>query len=253
MENSDIDERSQNYYESIRLLHDKKDIIANLPSPDFTNFFKLIEGVKEKLNEEKAVSLSLLEVATDEEEISFLNSIIESCDFKLKVCNELLEKANEIVEEEEKADSSKKTIIFATSKDGIFFERDLKDIPLEAYDEALKSLSSIADGNDQQNAVRGKKLVNNAKLNGIREAKGWQVRIPYFPLSGCAYVFMIKRKKDDDSERDRREIISRAQNVRALFEHTRTKMTDPIERQKIIEENALIYDRIVETLKAKRR
>lgn len=49
MVDEELEKLRDSYYSSIVLLQDEKDILEALPSPEFQNFFPLMEGVISKL------------------------------------------------------------------------------------------------------------------------------------------------------------------------------------------------------------
>lgn len=256
----DIEKLRQKYYDAINLLQDEQDIINALPTTDFRNFFPLIAGLITKIETELQKLQDELSASQDEKKefIEYINEEIEITNKKISICQKLLEKAKKdetIIDEFEKQPI--KNIVFATTASGnICFEKDLKAIPEECYQEISEMLNKFsAEVIEEKNPKKEKNISrNNNKLNGIHELKGFQIRIYYKIISSdVVYVFMICEKKNTNSDSFRQDIITRASSQNHQYEFLKKQMENPHINGTIINEHHQILTNIYDYLKKKKR
>lgn len=253
----DIEKLRQNYYEAINLLQDEQAIINALPTPDFRNFFPLIAGLITKLESELQKLQDELTLSKGEMH-EYINEEIELANKKIIICQNLLEQAKKdetIIDEFEKQPI--KNIIFATTASGnICFEKDLKAIPEECYQEISEMLNKFStEVIEEKNPKKEKNISrNNNKLNGIHELKGFQIRIYYKIISSdVVYVFMVCEKKNTNSDSFRQDIITRASSQNHQYEFLKKQMENPHIKGTIINEHHKILTNIYDYLNKKKR
>lgn len=133
-------------------------------------------------------------------------------------------------------------------------ERDLKDLPQEYYECVFDSLEQLRGGYEENNAENGKALKSNRKLSGLHEIKPFKVRVVYRNLSpDVVYVLMAKMKKSNNSKKDREDLINRKDQTDGEFENLSKMIEDEEVLQELIDDNAVIYDRITKVIKEKGR
>lgn len=241
------------YYSAIINMQSEEEIIKILPSADYVNFFPIIQGLKKKLKESREKLLSNLMESDSSDMVEYIRDEIRLIDKKIEICEDLLNKANEIVEEELPNNKPKK-IIFAKNVSGVYFENDLKSIPKEKYSDIINCLSRLESGEEETNTEKSKQLTSNSKLAGIHEIKAFQIRLFYRKLSyDCCYVIMVKTKKDNNSRLDYEGPINRNNNTRNEFREIKIKIKDVNFREKLISENQNILQNIYEKLKNEKR
>ena len=250
-----IEELRNQYYEAIKLLYCNNETVhiieEKLPKPDFINFFPIMEGLISKLKEEQ-LSIKELIQETDEDEKDFLQTELDSCNYKLRICLAILQKAQEAVtiESDEK---SKKNLIFAISEAGnVLIKRDISTIPEEYYQSIIDCLKMIEDGQNENNPEFSKKLNDN--LSRFHEVKLFKIRIYYRVLSSdCAYVFMVKTKKSNNDLFDRTAISDRFRNLERRFNVLIKAIQDDNYKKRLIAEHEEIKKEIMELLHSKKR
>ena len=243
-----IEELRKQYYDAIKLLQDKKDILSALPKPDYKNFFpimsELINTLKDEENELKEILLS----EKDEDMSEYIKEILKSCMFKIEICKNLTREALETEEiEKEFEKPTPKNIIFAKRTSGKpYLKKDLKYIPEEYYESVLNSLIKIEEGYQEENKEKAKSFTSiNKKLAGSHEIKPFKIRVIYKILDkDTAYVFLVRYKKDDNESLDRKEIIDRLDNTEIEFEKLKEDIKDKRKKEILIEEHKKIKEEI---------
>lgn len=257
MLNDILDNLRNNYFNAILELNDESDIINSLPDPEYENFFPIINGLIEKLNEKIKILEEEKNSLNDDKELLMLaQEEIDSLNFKKNLCLNLLEKANKTLLIENDIDTNqKKNLIFAqTSFGNICFERDLKDIPEEYFGTVFEMLQNLESGITEENNEKAKVFTNSAKLSSLHEIKEFKVRIIYKRISGDAlYIMLVKMKKSDNDKLNREEIINRNKNVTKDCKMVEKILADPVRSKELIELNEEIKKRIYDNLSASRR
>lgn len=246
MVDEELEKLRDSYYSSIVLLQDEKDILEALPSPEFQNFFPLMEGVISKLVAECREFSSLGEDADVLEEVDSLKR-------KIALCQKRVESVTKQLKDEsmESQDSqSKRHLIFAKTAFGsTFLQRDLKDIPREYYDKVQAALETLEYGDFGSNPEKVRQFTNNKKLFGLYEIKEFKIRLIYRVLSGdMVYVMQTRMKKDDNSMVDKRDLISRSKNTNDEFYELKRRVQNPTDRELLIMENEAIKGDILKML-----
>lgn len=251
MVDEELEKLRDSYYSSIVLLQDEKDILEALPSPEFQNFFPLMEGVISKLVAECREFESLGNDADVLEEVDSLKTKIELCKKRVESVTKQLK--DESIESQ--AAQSKRHLIFAKTTFGsTFLQRDLKDIPREYYDKVQATLETLEYGDLGSNTEKVRQLSNNKKLFGLYEIKEFKIRLIYRVLSGdMVYVMQTRMKKDNNSMIDQKELISRNKNTNDEFNELKTRVQNPDDRELLIMEHEAIKGDILKELSTSKK
>lgn len=256
MDNTNIKQFHQQYFEAIKQLQDKQDIINNMPKPEYESFFEIMPELIEFIIKEIEETTQLLARETDEELIEWFKEDIEIWNFKLTICKQSLKEAKEMKETEKLATiTPQKNFIFATTSSGnIYLEKDLKDIPEEYYDSIGESLEKLKNGYEENNEEKAKALKSNRKLAGLHEIKLFKVRVVYQNLSpDTVFIIMAKMKKSDNDKKDREEMIVRKNQTDIEFKRLKKEILDPLQKQTLIDEHHQIYDKLFKQIRENRR
>ena len=256
MDNKKREQLHNQYFEAIKQLQDKQDIIDNMPKPEYDSFFEIMLGLIEFIEKEIVETNQLLATEKDEELIYYFKDDLEIWKFKLNICKELLKEAKEAKKTEELASvTPQKNLIFAkTSSENIYLEKDLKDIPEEYYDSVSESLEQLKNGYIENNEEKGKSLKSNKKLLGLHEIKPFKVRVAYRNLSpDTVFIIIAKMKKSDNDKKDREEMIVRKSRTDIEFQRLKQEILDPEKKQALIEEHQQIYNKLFKQIKENRR
>lgn len=257
MEQKDLTELRNNYFQAIRLLNNEEDILSNLPDPYSNSFEQLMYGLIKMLNEELEEVNKMIE--SDYDDLDILIEDKKVLEFKINACNKLLESRKEEEKDEEDFanNESEKNLIFATrgNENQPYILKDIKNISSEYYEKIASTLDQIVYNYDEDNSEKSKTIrSSNKKLAGLQEKKGWKIRTFYQILDkDCAFVIMTRVKKSDNDKAEREEPIIRKQHTDSLFKQLKKDLKDPKLKQKIIEENKEMYEEIMTVLKKEKR
>ena len=257
MEN--IEQLRKKYYEAIILLQDEQDILDSLPQPDYGNFFEIITGLIERIdNELQSLELEYQNIeSTDIDIKEYIKEEIKILTFKKNICINLLNKGKEeetLSEESEKRIT--KNIIFATTNSGnVFLENDIKNLPEEYYESIIQMLQDLQNGIEENNTEKAKAMRTvNKKMAGIHSVKDFKVRLYYKRLAkDTLYVIMVRMKKSDNDALDRKEVINRATKINNQYEGLKKQIKDPIKKQELIVKNEQIITELYDYLNQKKR
>jgi len=147
---------------------------------------------------------------------------------------------------ENKVEEIKNRLVFLTTTYGnICALSDIKDIPESNYEDILKLLNSIIDG-----TFKNAKTFNLFGTNRIvSEVKGFKQRICFDKLESDIYIInSIFIKKSDNGLSYRNSLVIRDNLYRNMENEIKDKLKGP-DREKFLEENALITDEIINILK----
>lgn len=259
IKDEEINNLRKNYYEAISDLEDDYDIINSLPTPEFGNFFELMDGIIEKLNDDVNFYQQMLEeLEKDSLEYEQTIEYLKTTKKKIKLCfdrkNNVMNRLNSI--DGKLKNGTNRNIIFAKTRHGRNkFASGLKFVPAEYYlgiEESLEMLEEVDDLFANKSKI--KRFLNNNKLNGIYEVKIFKVRI-YFKLidNDNVYVFFVRLKKDDNSTKDREGVIKRATGCNDDYLEVLDSFQNEVTKQQIIDENLQIRKEIYQILQQSSR
>ena len=250
-----IEELRKQYYEAIRLLQDEEDIRSALPRPEYENFFALISGIMDMLDNELEETMAMEPTALEMKE--YIEEELRIIRLKLDICNELLHSAKEDKKIDEDASKTpQKNIIFATTNSGnICIENDLKNISEEYLGAIVELLTKLQSGTIDNNEQKARSFTSiNKKLAGIQEIKDFKVRLFYKNLSSdTVYVLMVRMKKSDNDRLDREEIKDRASQRNKQYESLKKLIKDPDKKEELVNEHNKILLNILSGIEHKKR
>ncbi len=257
-EHNTIETLRKQYYDAIKLLQDKDDIIEALPKPIYKSFFPIMSELIKQLKEDEE---ELRKMLSDEKQTSemreYIKKDLEICMLKKEICIELYKQALEEETIEKTAEKkATKNIIFAKSESGnIYLQKDIKGIKEEYYDAILDLIEKIATGYREQNSEKAKAFTTvNSKLSGIHELKAFKIRVAYKILDqDTVYLLIARTKKDDNESLDREEVIKRANNTEKEYKRLKKEIKNKDKKKKLVEEHKQIKEQIEEFLKKNRR
>ncbi len=246
-----------NYYQAILLLTDEDDILHSLPYPIFEEFYPVMNGLIEILNNEKQELTEEILTETDSDMLLLYKNELKILEFKIQVCKKRLEMAREVDKEEEQgfSNTDKVKLVFAkTTSNRVYFIEDLKHIDRSEYGDVLGALSRLEDGNSLGNSEQGKHLSESKLLRGIKEAKQFQIRILYKKLApGIIYVMQVLQKKTDMDNGIRNDMATRNNNTSVEYKFLLDRVHDEQFLQNLIEENEIILSEINSILNSSKK
>ena len=250
-----VEELRGQYYEAIRLLQNEEDIRNALPRPEYENFFPLINGIIDMLNNELEETIAM--EPTDLEMKEYIEEELRIIKLKLDICNNLLHIAKEDKKIGEDASKTpQKNIIFATTNSGnICIENDLKNISEEYLGVIGELLTKLQNGTIDNNVQKARSFTTiDKKLNGIQELKDFKVRLFYKNLSpDTVYVLMVRMKKSDNDRLDREEIKDRASQRNKQYESLKKLIKDSDKKEELVNEHNKILLNILSSIEHKKR
>ena len=248
----------QQYYDAIKLLQDRNDIIDALPKPIYKSFFSIMPGLIEKLKEEEQ-ELKELIVGEEKNSSDYINIMedLKLCMFKIEICNELYKNATDEVEiEKEGEEAIHKNIIFSkTNSENIYLQKDLKSIPEEYFSAILDCIEKLENGYKEENTEKAKAFTtSNSKLVGIHEIKPFKIRVAYKILDkDTIYILIARLKKDNNESLDRDEIIKRANNTEKEYNKIKQEIKNESKKNRLLQEHRKIKEEIEEYLYSHKR
>lgn len=237
-----IESLEEQYFKVIEGLTEFDDIKKALPEDDYVNFFSLMEGIIERIDNSVKELEKEIAIEQDKEMLLEYKLEIELFGLKKELCLQKLKKANNDVEIEKRSlVNPKKHIIFAKrSGDGTYLEKDLRNMSPEYYDRVRETLADLENG-----TAKIKALTGNKKLVNILEVTPFKVRVMFKNLSeDTIYVIMARVKKSDNSVLDRQEPIKRVQNTDSEYQKLKEDINNPEKREKLLKEHGQIRDDI---------
>lgn len=257
-EKNEFESLRESYYQAIKNLQSKEDILSALPNEEYNSFFPIMTGLIKMLDQEEIeIREMLLKESSNSELYQYIKEDLEICLFKKEICEKLYEDVKEQEQIEKKAEEIEhKNLFFATTDaENIYFEKDLKDIPEEYYDVILTCLKRIEFGYKEQNNEKAKPLNTvNAKLAGMHEIKEYQTRIIYKTLApDIAYIMLVRIKKDNNESLDRETIIERKKQTEKQFKKLKNDIKNDDIKKELIENQRKIKEKIIEILMNNRR
>ena len=243
----DLENLREAYYKSIINLYDEQDILDNLPTTDFKNFYSLIDGIIEKINND----IDVIKNDLDDEELKEEYIHLKKC---IELCTKRKNEALKIEENENDEIKGHKQIVLAENSMGTFLEKDLKYIEEEYYGDIFDCLNFINNPDSVNKKPEISHLTNNNRLKKVYELKLFKIRLFTKHLSNnMVYVFMARMKKDMNSNIDVREPAERIAYLNNEFEFIEKNMENEEFRRELQERNEKHLERITSFLKENAR
>lgn len=181
----------------------EESIYGALPSQRDYGYEKIILRVilefKKEINDINEIIVADLENISKQDLEEFLSEVKE-----FEKCIQLLKN---VLKEEKQADADDdvdNTLIFIPTTSGNpRLIDDIKDIPIDFYDEFLELYESIIDGTFK----KSKRFDKNNKLKGLREVKGDHLRITYVKLGKNTYGILTAFMKKTNSDHGYRNML----------------------------------------------
>lgn len=166
-------------YERLKSDFTEDELMEILPSPTDYRYIDIIRRLQAESVKNIIVYRDIFQETIDKEELLIIKESIES-------------------EKEEKIEQKKnKIVLVPTTTGNIRVLEELKAVPIEFREPFKKLIDSIIDGTFKNK----KNFINNRKLAGFTEVKGFQVRVVYVRIDldtfGLITAFI---KKTDNSK-----------------------------------------------------
>ena len=253
MRDTSINSLREHYYLAISKCTDLEEVKRQLPTGDFINFNDLIDGIISCLESDLEEWNSLGNDLSSEElqEVELLRT-------KISLCEERKKSVNAEVDDEKRVERSyNRNIIFAETKMGnCYLFEDVKDIDPSFYGEIIDLLYKLLDGNIIDNKEKNRQLGNDKNVKGVREVKGFKVRLYYQFLgkgTDILYVIGAKVKKDNFSRKDREFVGDRKNKTDLQFNNLRNSATNKELIEEIVSKNEVLLDSILSYLDEHKR
>jgi hypothetical protein len=232
------------YINALKQCDDDDFLTELLPSIYDTNYESIIGSIVLYFYREISIANSMLQGETDIECIEYLKSLIERSKTIIRIIKEYTEE--ETIEDETVEEEQFNRLIFLRkpTNNSLFIDDDIDDISIE--DDVLPILEDIIKGKN----TREKRFHNENSLKGISAIRRRDSRIIFVRLENNVILILgilVKRFQNTQSYRDMLE--SRAKTFRAQKDELKENITN----LDFIEEHDLIKDRIIATLKARKK
>lgn len=200
-------------YERLKSDFTEDELMEILPSPTDYRYIDIIRRLQAESVKNIIVYKDIFQETIDKEELLIIKESIELEKNKKLSLTKILES-----EKEEKIEQKKnKIVLVPTTTGNIRVLEELKAVPIEFREPFKKLIDSIIDGTFKNK----KNFINNRKLAGFTEVKGFQVRVVYVRIDldtfGLITAFI---KKTDNSKlyRDSLELkFSDYKEIKEMF------------------------------------
>lgn len=235
------DEEAEYYFEEFMNLEENinERYLDTLPSIKHERYYEIIEIILLKLNELlKEWNDYFHDSTLKKEELLEIKKEI----LLIKKRKELLIKAYNRTIKESKEDEIENQLLFLETDSGnIQAIEEIKSIDSSFYERIVELLKSIKDGTFKN----VKRLVENDKVKGIPEVKGYQVRVVFERISSNQYVIIsIFTKKSDSDRAYRQNLEQKIGRYKKKKSEIKKQCTDP----KYIEDNLMQETNLFEKL-----
>lgn len=235
-----IEELRNVYYDVIRDLINPLDVANSLPDIEFDTFIDLTNGISSMLQNDLNQLISLFKSETNVDMQNMINEEINLIMTKQKILQQkrMEYETNQKLEQQSLNDIPKRIIFAKTLNGDTYFSRDLKNIPSEYYEDILDLLDKLSLGIKEANIEKERPIINNRELKGLYEKKGFKTRLIFRNLTeDICYVMQVRIKKDDNSLKDRRELLQRKENTEAEYKQIKELIKNPDVKQQLLMEN----------------
>lgn len=231
---------------------DEEELVRQLPNSRFHGYVELLLYLIKYSEEEINVILEELACATEEEDIDYLKRDLEFSRRRIMLFSKKLEEEKGLIEEQTASDKgiNERKLIYLKSKAGnCVVESDIEDIPINELSNMYAAFMFLRNGDFTSDPTKYKSLTNNRNLKGVREVKNAQARIYFYHIEkDITLVFLALEKKGDDPKREKERILKRAQAMYDYLPIVFEKLKNPIQREQLLEEGAIITSSIEKRL-----
>lgn len=180
-------------YRSLSSDFSENDLIMILPSKKHPKYQEILLRMAYDSFKEIREATNLKQITSSEDEKEIINEAINYEKRKMDFIKKILSSKEATVEEEIKNN----IVLVPTTSNKIRIIEELEHIPVEYYDRFLELVNSIIDGTFKN----VKTFKNNAKLMGISEVKGFQVRILFTRIGYNTYALISAFVKKTDIDK----------------------------------------------------
>lgn len=230
------------YLERIKECAGLEDISLVLPDKNSENFYHIVYTILLNLYEEVMGIKKLLfqeRNNSDRETKQYFMNEVEQLMFKIQYIKGLIKVEDKQIETTK---SENELVFLRTNYGNICALSDIKDIPMEYYDQFYELLESICDGSFKN----FKSLVGNGGVRGLCEVKGDKTRIIFDRIIDNIYVILyIFVKKVDSSASYQAALQNRGHLYKSSYEEIKSLLETSDE---YLEENRKIKDKIYHIL-----
>ena len=224
------DDEVEYYFEEFMNLEEslKERYLESLPSIKNERYYEIIKIILLKLNEllKEWNEYFHDSTLTKEELLEIKKEIL-----LIKKRKELLIKAyNRTIEENNEEEIENQLLFLETDAGNIQAIEEIESIDSSYYERIVELLNSIKDGTFKNI----KRLVENDKVKGIPELKGYQVRVVFERISSNQYVIISIFTKKSNSDRAYRQNLE--QKI-GRYKKKKDKIKEQCTNPKYIEDN----------------
>ena len=253
-----IQELRKSYYEAIKLMSDEQLIIDSLPEADCLNYFEIMDGLIETLNQEMEICKSSFLEETDIEYREMFKEELRLLTFKKQLCEKsVLEAKDELMLENEFTNTKNKRIIFATRSTGdSYIINDIKDNSFkeEYYQFLIEMIDELENGIKEDNTEKARAMVCDKTVKGVHEVKKFKIRLYYRILSSdLAFVILTKLKKNNNDKKDKEIIRNRNSHIMSEFKYLKEKIEDENFKAELIKQHLKIRNEVLNYLEKNKR
>ena len=234
------------YIDAIKACDDDDFLTEILPSIYDNNFDSIIGAILLYFFNEITLGNQMLKEEESEESIEYLRAIIKRDKEIIRIIKEYSKDEEECVtiEETEESKPVNKLIFLKKSNNSLYIDDDIDDIAIE--DDILPILNDIINGS----ITREKRFHNSNELKGISAIRRRDSRIIFVRLDNDVILILgvlVKRFQNTQVYRDM--LDSRVKT----FKQQRDKLKESLEDEEFLEEHESIKNRILETIKSRKR
>lgn len=211
------------------------------------NQYKVIKELKLLLENDYKENRSIINLEENEYQSNIIN--VSS---KLMMLNHVLQCLSMTDSPLDKGDESMcNQLFFAERISGKkYIEDDLKEIPNEYLESAYKLLQALKD--NDFNGVENKKFTNNNSINDLWQVKVFKVRL-YYKLLGKnnIQVLMLSMKKSDADRHLYSRLKYRGIKTYNSYQMLKSQIAENNVSQVELENEELVYSRLIEKVKSR--
>ena len=237
-----IEELSNQHYETINCLDDEEEIRKSISSLNYDNDSEILIEVAEKFQNDLNKIHEEISKEQEEDIKELLEEEEKETKLRLDICLETIKLKKDKNAGNIEKDTNNITIIFATNEltEKAYIENDIKIIPKEYYENLETCLNQIIENKHEGNDTIIKKLANNDNVKDIYESKDFKTRIYYRILpNNTVYIIGANFKKDNNPLR----ILTFVETRKKLTNRQYTKLKEQAKNNEI--NDNLIFDNLI--------
>ena len=248
IESSEKEESSlidvSSYINAIKACDDDDFLTELLPSEYDTNYDSIIGSIVLYFYREISLANKMLLEETDKDGIDYLKSVIKRDKEIIRIIDEYTkEETLEVQEDLEEQKTNKLVFLRKPTSNSLYIDDDIDDIAIE--DDVLPILNDIITGR-----ITKEKRFHSSNLKGISAIRRRDSRIIFVRLDNDIILILgilVKRFQNTQVYRDMLESRIKA------FRVQKEQLKDSITSEDFIEDNNSIKERIIDSLKARKK